>query len=161
MGSISPHLYGLEGLKKVDFKGNGIVNAGWDRIQDLLNAESSSNGGASKGVAPLQVMDLTSNKIHSLQGISALKDTLKGLHLTYNNLKSWQDELFELKGLEVLAVSENGIVGGVDERVGGLTGLKEFYCYGNELTGTFREFQVVVIVVDDWFDGSLLLIELH
>jgi Leucine-rich repeat (LRR) protein len=132
-GSITPHLYSLEYLEKVDFSKNGIVNAGWDRISDLPNFSSDNK------VAPLKVIDLGANKIHSLNGISLLKDTLTGLHMTYNNIKEWQDDLFTLKNLQVLAVSENGIGGKVDERIGQLVGLKEFYCYGNELTGTLRE----------------------
>ena len=135
-GSISPHLYALEKLERVDFSKNGIYNAGWDRITDL---GSSSSGGTV--VSPLKVMDLTSNRIHSLEGVENLKETLTGLHMTYNNLKSWQDELFELKGLSVLAVSENEIGGKVDKRLGGLVGLKELYCYGNVLTGTIRKFR--------------------
>lgn len=134
-GSISPHLYALEKLERVDFSKNGIYNAGWDRITEL---DSSSSG----VVSPLKVIDLTSNRIHSLEGVENLKETLTGLHMTYNNLKSWQDELFELKGLSVLAVSENEIGGKVDKRLGGLVGLKELYCYGNLLTGTIREFGV-------------------
>lgn len=135
VGSITPHLYSLTKLQKVDFSKNGIINAGWDRIEEL-----QSVAGSSGSLSPLKVMDLTSNRIHSLSGISHLKETLTGLHMTYNNLKSWQDELFELKNLQVLAVSENGIGGKVDERLAGLGGLMELYCYGNELTGTLREF---------------------
>jgi Leucine-rich repeat (LRR) protein len=147
-GSITPHLYSLEYLEKVDFSKNGIVNAGWDRIADLPNFSSDNK------VAPLKIFDLTSNKIHSLTGISLLKDTLTGLHMTYNNLKEWQDDLFTLKNLQVLALSENGIGGTVDERIGELVGLKEFYCYGNDLTGTLRELLKNVCVLYNLLDRS-------
>ena len=130
VGSITPHLYSLQNLQRVYFSKNEINNAGWDRIDELGNDGS---------IAPLKVLDLTSNRIHSLEGVEHLKATLTELHLTFNNLKSWQDELFALSELQVLAISENEIGGKIDKRLTELANLKELYCYGNELTGTLRE----------------------
>ena len=45
------------------------------------------------------------------------------------------DELFSLTSLQTLAISENGLTGQIDTRIGTLTDLQELYCYGNEITG--------------------------
>jgi hypothetical protein len=130
VGSITPHLYSIPNLKKVDFSKNSITNAGWDRIDMLYDSDPNLV------LAEITVMDLTSNRINSLKGVEHLKDSLTGLHLTYNNLRKWEDQLFDLQLLEVLAISENEIDGKVETRLGELIHLRELYCYGNLLTGT-------------------------
>ena len=128
-GSISPHVYTLPHLKNLDFSKNRITNAGWDRIDEVVTGDTL--------VSDVEVIDLTNNLINSVEGVGALKDSLTGLHMTYNNLKgTMPDELFQLEKLEILAISENALTGEIDARLGGLTDLLELYCYGNKITGS-------------------------
>eukprot|EP01082_Thalassiosira_pseudonana_P004378 g4077.t1 g4077 contig15:289796-291788(+) len=132
VGSITPHLYTMPHLKKVDFSKNGITNAGWDRIDLILDETPDAV------VNMLQVMDLTNNRINSLEGIEQLKDSLTGLHMTYNNLKGGMadhEQMFQLHKLQVLAISENELTGLIDTRIGTMVNLQELYCYGNKITG--------------------------
>lgn len=127
-GSISPHVYTLPYLKRLDFSKNRIYNAGWDRIDHVLTDDTI--------VSNVNVIDLTNNLINSVEGISKLSHSLTGLHMTYNNLKgSMPKELFEMELLEILAISENEIGGKIDTELGKLTNLRELYCYGNQVTG--------------------------
>ena len=127
-GSISPYVYTLPFLKKMDMSKNRITNAGWDRIDTVLTSDEL--------IANIEVIDVTNNLINSVEGVTKLKDSLVGLHMTYNNLKgTMPSELFDLEKLEVLAISENELTGTVDTNLGRLTNLLEFYCYGNKLTG--------------------------
>ena len=127
-GSISPYVYTLPFLKKMDMSKNRITNAGWDRIDTVLTTDEL--------IANIEVIDVTNNLINSVEGVTKLKDSLVGLHMTYNNLKgTMPSELFDLEKLEVLAISENELTGTVDTNLGRLTNLLEFYCYGNKLTG--------------------------
>lgn len=129
VGSISPHVYTLAYLTELDFSKNRITSAGWDRIDEVVSGDDL--------LADIEVIDLTNNFINSVEGITSLKDSLTGLHLTYNNLKGPIPlELFEMDQLEILAISENELTGKIDERIGRLTNLLEFYCYGNKITGT-------------------------
>ena len=129
-GSISPFLYTLPHLKHVDVSKNRITNAGWDR----LTPEIVGSGAIG---STIEVIELTSNLISSVEGVSKLKDSLTGLHMTYNNLKgTMPSELFQLHLLEILSISENALTGTIDKHIGNLTNLLEFYCYGNKLTGT-------------------------
>ena len=128
-GAISPYLYTMPYLKRIDFSKNQITGAGWDEIDDVFAADDL--------LANIEVIDLTNNLINTVDGVSKLKDTLAGLHMTYNNLKGdMPPELFELTQLEILAISENELSGKIDTRLGDLTNLLEFYCYGNKITGT-------------------------
>lgn len=127
-GSISPYVYTLPFLKKMDMSKNRITNAGWDRIDTVLTTDEL--------IANIEVIDVTNNLINSVEGVTKLKDSLVGLHMTYNNLKgTMPSELFDLEKLEILAISENELTGTVDSNLGRLTNLLEFYCYGNKLTG--------------------------
>ncbi len=127
-GSISPYVYTLPHLKRLDFSKNRITSAGWDRIDIVLEEDDM--------LADVEVIELTDNLINSVQDVSKLSDSLTGLHMSYNNLKgSIPSELFKMKRLEILALSENELTGELDTRIGDLTNLIEFYCYGNKLTG--------------------------
>jgi hypothetical protein len=129
-GSISPFLYTLPHLKHVDVSKNRITNAGWDRLTPEIVGSSAIG-------STIEVIELTSNLISSVEGVSKLKDSLTGLHMTYNNLKGkMPSELFQLHLLEILAISENALTGTIDKHIGNLTNLLELYCYGNKLTGT-------------------------
>ena len=131
VGTITPHLYLMPYLKKIDFSKNSISDAGWNKINEVLDQVGDEL------IGTIQVVDLTSNRVNTLKGIELLKDSLTGLHMTYNNLRGpMPDELFQLHNLRILAISENGITGEIDTRIGTLTNLKEFYCYGNEITGS-------------------------
>jgi len=128
VGVVSPHLYTLPYLTSVDFSKNRITNGGWDRIDDVLEGDDL--------IANVETIDLTNNLINTIEGIDKLADSLTGLHITYNNLKGpMPSELFSLKQLEILALSENALTGEIDTRIGGLSNLLEFYCYGNKMTG--------------------------
>lgn len=128
-GSISPYVYTLPHLKHLDFSKNRITNAGWDRLSPEIVGDSA--------IADIEVMELTNNLISTVAGVSKLKGSLTGLHMTYNNLKGTiPSELFQLPLLEILAISENKLSGTIDKHLGNLTNLLEFYCYGNKLTGT-------------------------
>jgi Leucine-rich repeat (LRR) protein len=128
-GSISPYLYTLPHLKHVDVSKNRITNAGWDRLTTEIVGDDA--------IGNIEVIELTSNLISSVEGVSKLKDSLTGLHMTYNNLKgTMPSELFQLHQLEILAISENALTGTINKHLGNLTNLLEFYCYGNKLTGT-------------------------
>ena len=114
----------LPGLRRVDFSRNRIADPGWDAA-------------AEGDVAAVEEVDLTNNLVRTVDGVEKLRDTLAGLHLTYNHLRgTLPDALFRLTQLEVLALSENSLTGTVDPRLGRLTRLQELYCYGNQLTGT-------------------------
>jgi len=127
-GDVPPHVYTLPFLKSLDFSKNRITNAGWDKLDDVLTGDTL--------LANVQSIDLTNNMINTVEGVTKLKDSLTGLHMTYNNLKGpMPRELFELTNLEILAISENSIEGKIDTRLGRLTNLLEFYCYGNKVTG--------------------------
>ena len=129
-GSISPYVYTLPYLKKLDMSKNRITNAGWDRINVVLNNDTE------KLITNIEVIDVTNNLINTVEGVTKLSDTLVGLHMTYNNLKgSMPSELFNLKNLEILAISENELTGEIPSDVGKLTNLLEFYSYGNKLSG--------------------------
>lgn len=129
-GSISPFLYTLPHLKHVDVSKNRITNAGWDRITPEIVGSGAIG-------STIEVIELTSNLISSVEGVSKLKDSLTGLHMTYNNLKgTMPSEFFQLYLLEILAISENALTGTIDKHLGNLTNLLELYCYGNKLTGT-------------------------
>lgn len=127
-GSISPHIYTLPYLKRMDFSKNRITSAGWDRIDVVLEDDEL--------ISQMEVIDVTNNLINTVEGVTKMSDTLTGLHMTYNNLKgSMPEELFQLEQLEILAISENELTGKIDTKLGQLTNLREFYCYGNKLTG--------------------------
>ena len=129
-GSISPYVYTLPYLKKLDMSKNRITNAGWDRINVILTNDTE------KLITNIEVIDVTNNLINTVEGVTKLSDTLAGLHMTYNNLKgTMPSELFTLKNLEILAISENELTGEIPSDIGMLTNLLEFYSYGNKLTG--------------------------
>ena len=129
-GSISPYVYTLPYLKKLDMSKNRITNAGWDRIDVILTNDTE------KLITNIEVIDVTNNLINTVEGVTKLSDTLVGLHMTYNNLKgAMPSELFTLKNLEILAISENELTGEIPSDIGMLTNLLEFYSYGNKLTG--------------------------
>lgn len=127
-GSISPYIYTLPHLKRLDFSKNRITSAGWDRIDIVLEEDDM--------LADVEVIELTDNLINSVEDVSKLSSSLIGLHMSYNNLRGTiPSELFKMKRLEILALSENELTGEIDTRIGGLTNLIELYCYGNKLTG--------------------------
>lgn len=135
-GKVTPWIYALPELTKLTLGDNDIDDGGWEQIDDVAAVDDLGFELGGK----LESITLTSNKISSVEGIDALKDSLKELHLTYNRISGpMPDELFELKNLKVLSISENGITGTIDTRLGTLTDLNEFYCYGNEVEGQIPE----------------------
>lgn len=135
-GKVTPWIYALPELTKLTLGDNEIDDAGWEKIADVAGDDDLGFELGGK----LESITLTSNKISSVEGIGALKDSLKELHLTYNRISGpMPDELFELKNLKVLSISENGITGTIDTRLGTLTDLNEFYCYGNKVEGQIPE----------------------
>ncbi|KAL7553700.1 hypothetical protein ACHAWF_017020 [Thalassiosira exigua] len=129
-GEVSPHVYTLPKLKRLNLSKNRITGLGTDKLDDVLQD--------GERVGPIEVIDVTSNRVHHLQGLGLhLGDTLEELHMTDNNMKrNMPPALFNLKKLRILAISENEIDGTIDTRIGKLTNLREFYCYGNKVTGT-------------------------
>lgn len=135
-GKVTPWIYALPELTTLTLGDNDIDDAGWDRIEELAGVDDLGFELGTK----LKSIKLTSNKILSVEGIEALADSLKELHLTYNRIAGpMPEELFALKNLKVLSISENAITGTIDTRLANLTHLNEFYCYGNEVTGQIPE----------------------
>ena len=131
-GRVPPWIYALPKLTKLTLSDNALKEGGWDRIADIAGNDNTGYVLSPK----LESITLTSNQISSVEGIEQLKDTLTELHLTYNSIAgAIPDELFELKKLKILSISENGITGTIDKRLGTLTDLNELYCYGNEVVG--------------------------
>ncbi|EJK68252.1 hypothetical protein THAOC_10588, partial [Thalassiosira oceanica] len=79
-GSISPHVYTLKGLTRIDVSKNRITNAGWNRIEVVENMGNSVSDS-------IEVIKLTDNLVNSVEGLGKLNASLKELHMTYNNLK--------------------------------------------------------------------------
>jgi len=135
-GKVTPWIYALPELTTLTLGDNDIDDAGWDKIADMLSVEDLGFEVGTK----LKSLVLTGNKISSMEGIDALADSLKELHLTYNRITGpMPDELFELTNLRVLSISENAITGTIDKRLGTLHHLREFYCYGNMVEGQIPE----------------------
>jgi len=135
-GKVTPWIYALPELTTLTLGDNDIDDAGWDKIAGLLSVEDLGFEVGTK----LKSLVLTGNKISSVEGIDALADSLKELHLTYNRITGpMPDELFELTNLRVLSISENAITGTIDKRLGTLYHLREFYCYGNMVEGQIPE----------------------
>ena len=129
-GSISPHVYTLKGLTRLDVSKNRLTSAGWNKIDVVVNQGNSVSD-------TVEVIDLTNNLVSSVEGLGKLNASLKELHMTYNNLKGTiPSEYFDLPMLEVLAISENALDGTIDTRIGQMESLLELYCYGNKITGT-------------------------
>lgn len=131
-GKVTPWIYALQELTTLGLGDNDLTGGGWDTIADVAEV---SELGYTLGTK-LKSITLSSNKISSVDGIDALQDSLKELHLTYNKLFGpMPTELFKLSNLKVLSISENMITGTIDTRLGNLTNLNEFYCYGNKIVG--------------------------
>ena len=130
-GKVTPWIYALTELTKLELSNNEIDSGGWDQIDDVKGAKLGFALGTK-----LESIILSNNKISSLEGIDSLGNTLQELHLTYNRIAgSMPNELFSLNKLKILSISENEITGKIDTRLGTLTDLTELYCYGNKLKG--------------------------
>ena len=110
----------LPHLKELDIKDNN-VRLNFDQI-----------GLAKK----LENLAVSTNGITDISGISAATK-LKELHLTDNGIDMPLEdtELLDMIWLEKLFISYNSFRGTLPSRIGGMTNLKEFWCYKNNLQG--------------------------
>jgi len=120
-GTVPPQIFGLTHLEMLNIRENPI------------DFEFHGIGEAEM----LKELYLDSTNISDIDGIGEAK-YLKTLHLQQNKFRGLTipDELFDLKNLKHLYLSDGGFGGMLSPKFGNLSSLEDFYCHGNDLIGT-------------------------
>ena len=120
-GTVPPVIFQMQKMYELNLKDNP-VDFEFEGIEQAL---------------ALTELYLDSSKLTSLDGVGEAKG-LRILHLEQNNFKgdSIPAEIFNLKNLKHLYLSDSLFGGTLPSGIKDLTDLEEFYCHGNEITGT-------------------------
>ena len=119
-GDIPTDIFTLPGLETIILKENDVAFS-------MVGIENASS---------LRMLSLSETGLDSIDGIGSVKDTLRYLHLTDNNLTSIPDEIYQLINLEDLHLNYNDVNSKLSTEIGLLTNLRNLYMFANSLVGT-------------------------
>jgi len=145
---LSSLLWDLRGLERLNLKGNNIPLSFKD-----LNDETK-----------LEEIFLSATYLKSLEGLEKASKTLTTLHITDNDMTGlFPTDLTKLTKLERLYMSFNSFEKKFPPNLGNLSNLKEFYIFGNKITGSMpsnTELKkmtalVEMIAANNYLEGSL------
>jgi len=128
-GRVSRHLWTLPRLRAVNLRGNLIKDAG---LQGLSDDDESSTA-----KSPVEVLDLSGNRLETVEGIGSAPGTLRELRIGSNAFEGrFPDEIFKLAGLKILAASYNaGFVGTLSAEIGNMSNLRELSISFSDMHG--------------------------
>mmetsp|Transcript_4404 Transcript_4404/g.9313 ORF Transcript_4404/g.9313 Transcript_4404/m.9313 type:complete len:489 (-) Transcript_4404:323-1789(-) len=124
-GKVPEHLWSMPSLASVNLEGNLIHDAGFEGFE------------SSESKAPINKVFLTDNKLTSLSGLESASSTLKELRIGSNHFKQFPEEIFQLKHLKTLQVSDIAdMTGTLSTMIGNLLNLRDLEISYTALKGT-------------------------
>ena len=145
-GTILSSIFELPDLKKLNLKDNHVYMT-FDKI------------GMAKNLENLYISNIDIGNVDGIGNAPALKE----LHLTNNDFTGpLPDEIFDLHDtLESLYIAYNSFSGTLSPKFGTMKKLKDFYAYGNDLTGKIPaeiaklDNLEIFVVAENLLSGSL------